>query len=172
MRNSKKDKGEITNKFDDILNVFYVNKNGNWELLEYQITTVPGYLPKSEILPPNVAILLLGQYIDQCTIVLYQNEKDNKCLLFGECQINKNDSGTLYNYKSPTATGRFPLSIHRSSTTGSAENVYNYSQGAQVFKNITQFNQFIQLCENQVYIKSTFTYTLCKQTEFDNFAPA
>lgn len=169
MRNSKKDKGEITNKFDDILNVFYINKNGNWELLEYQITTVPGYKEGSEVLPVGVGILLLGQYIDQCTITLFQNEKDNKCLLFSSCKIYKNDSATLYNYKSKTVEGRFPLSIHRSSTTGSAENVYNYSQGAQVFKNITQFNQFMQLCEDQVSIKSTFTYTLCKQSEFDEF---
>lgn len=173
MRNIKKDTGEITNKFDDLLNVFYLNKNGNWELIEYQITTVPGYLPKSEVLPNNVAILYLGQYIDQCKITLFQGEKDNKCLLFDECVVNINDNTTYYNYKSKTEKGKFPISIHRSSSTGSAENVYNYSEGAQVFKNITQFNQFISLCENQISVanKDTFTYTLCKDSEYEDYIP-
>jgi hypothetical protein len=173
LRNNKKDDGTITNKFDDVLNVFYKNINGNWDLIEYQITTVPGYLPKSEILPQNVAILSLGQYIDQCKITLFQGEKDNKCLLFDECVININDSTTLYNFKSKSEKGKFPISIHRSSTTGSSENVYNYSEGAQVFKNITQFNQFISLCENQINLanKNTFTYTLCKDSEFNEFVP-
>jgi hypothetical protein len=61
------------------------------------------------------------------------------------------------------------LAIHRSSPTSSAEYVFNYSEGTQVFKSITQFEQFIRLCERQINDgdRELFTYTLCSKTDFD-----
>lgn len=172
LQSSKKDNGTVSNKFDDILNVFYKNANGNWELLEYQITTMPGYLPKSEILPQSVTILALGQYIDQCKIEKYSD--GTKYLTFNKSTVMINESIDGYNYKSLKQDGYFKsITIHASSKTGSAENVYNYSEGAQVFKNITQYEQFISLCETQYNLtkKDTFTYTLCRNTDFENFIP-
>lgn len=171
IQSSKKDKGEISNKFDDTMVVFYKNSNKNWELLEYQVTTLPGFVPKTELLPKNVALLALGQYVDQCKMGFYQNDKNHKYLSIDTCVIHRNDSQDRYNFKSKTETGNFPISIHRSSDKGSAENVFNYSEGAQVFKNVTQYNQFISLCELQLKKKSTFTYTLCKLTDLDKFVP-
>jgi hypothetical protein len=51
--------------------------------------------------------------------------------------------------------------------------VFNYSGGAHVFKNSTQYDQFIDFCDKQVKLsnKAVFTYTLCKQSEFDSFVP-
>lgn len=171
MQSIKKDKGNISNKFDDLLSVFYKNKNNNWELLEYQITTTPGFVPKTELLPSKVSILALGQYVDQCTLDFYQSDKKHKCLKFNEVTIIKNDISDKYNYNSIKETGKFPITIHRSSVDGSAESVFNYSEGAQVFKNITQYNQFILLCEEQAKLKNTFTYTLCRASDFDKFVP-
>ena len=170
IRSSRKDKGEISNKFDDTMAVFYINSNKNWELVEYQITTVPGFVPKTELLPKNVAILALGQYVDQCRMGIYQNDKNHKYLSISNCVIHRNDVQDRYNFKSSTETGSFPISIHRSSES-SSENVFNYSEGAQVFKNITQYNQFILLCENQLAKKDTFTYTLCNMSDLDKFVP-
>lgn len=166
-----KDNGVVTNKFDDILYVFFRNKNGNWDLTEYSITTTPGFIPKSELLPENVAILSLGQYIDQCVMGFHKNDKNYKCLNFNNSIINRNDRVDRYNYKSPSETGNFAISIHRSSGIGTSENVYNYSEGSQVFKSITQYKQFILLCDNQITNtkKGTFTYTLCRKSDFDNF---
>jgi hypothetical protein len=160
MQSNKKDSGEISNKFDDTLNIFFKNENGSWELLEYQITTMPGYVPKTTSLPMNVGFLALGQYIDQNRLDTYVIDNNSipkkiaKCLKISECTIHIN-------------------MIHKSSDTGSAENVYNYSGGAHVFKNTTQYDQFIDFCEKQIKIsnKGTFTYTLCKNSEFENFVP-
>ena len=178
-QSSKKDDGSISNKFDDTLNVFYKNQNGNWELLEYQITTMPGYFPKTELLPEGVGLLALGQYNDQCKLDTYISDptatppKNDKCLKIAEATIHINDSTKIYNYKSEKINIKSIVLLHKSSDVGSAENVFNYSGGAQVFKTVSQWDQFITLCESQVTIakKETFTYTLCKQSEFDNFVP-
>jgi hypothetical protein len=176
LQSTKKDNGSISNKFDDVLNVFYKNQKGNWDLLEYQITTMPGYVPKTELLPEKVGMLALGQYVDQCTLDTYVSDptlspvKTDKCLKVSECVIHINNSTTEYNYKSEKANVKSIVLVHRSSDT-SAESVYNYSGGAQVFKISSQYDQFISLCEAQVSLKNTFTYTLCKQSEFDTFVP-
>lgn len=178
-QSSKKDDGSISNKFDDILNIFYKNQNGNWELLEYQITTMPGYFPKTELLPEGVGLLALGQYADLCKLDTYTSDpttipvKTDKCLKIDEVTIHINDSTKIYNYKSEKINVKSIVLLHKSSDVGSAESVFNYSGGAQVFKTVSQWDQFITLCESQVTTakKDTFTYTFCKQSDFDTFVP-
>ena len=171
LQSTKKDNGEVSNKFDDTLNVFYKNLNGNWELLEYQITTMPGYVAKTEELPSGNKILALGQYIEQCS--LDNSDPKNKVIFVNECTMHNNDSTKIYNYKSPTINVKSIPLLHKSSDMGSAEYVFNYSEGAHVFKTVSQWDQFITLCENQINVvrKKTFTYTFCKQSDFDKFVP-
>lgn len=167
-----KDSGLITNKFDEILYVFYMNKSNNWELNEYKITTVPGYKRNTndKELPENVSILAYGQYIDQCKLDYYQGDLTHRSLKFNECAIYVNDKLDRYNYSSELKKGDFGISIHRSTSSGTAESVYDYSSnGDQVFKNANQYKQFIKLCETQSSNKNTFTYTLCRKQEFDEF---
>ena len=168
-----KDDGTVTNKFDDIIYVFYRNKNNNWELLEYQITTTPGFKPKTSKLLDKVAVLKLGQYVDQYRLGFHQGKKEHKCLKYAKSIVHRNNKDARYNYNAVTQEGSFGINIHRSSSKGSSENVYNWSEGCQVFKNVNQFNQFIKLCEEQESTakKNTFTYTLCRKSEFDEFTP-
>lgn len=165
----RKSDGPVSNLFEDDLCVFYRNENGNWEFHKYQITTVPGLVPKTEFLPENVAILRLGQYVDQLSMGNHQGDINHKSLNFDECAIQRNKDIKSYDYTSPTEIGKFPISIHRSSETSSAEYVFNYSEGDQVFKSVNQFDQFMGLCQKQVEIgkKETFSYTLCSKTEFE-----
>ena len=171
LQSTKKDNGEVSNKFDDTLNVFYKNLKGNWELMEYQITTMPGYVPKTEELPIGNKMLALGQYVEQCR--LDDSDPKNKVIFANECTIQTNDSTKIYNYKSPKINVKSIPLLHKSSDIGSAEYVFNYSGGAHVFKTVSQWDQFITLCENQVNVskKKTFSYTFAKQSEFDNFVP-
>jgi hypothetical protein len=171
LQSTKKDNGEVSNKFDDTLNVFYKNLKGNWELMEYQITTMPGYVPKTEELPIGNKMLVLGQYVEQCR--LDDSDPKNKVIFVNECTIQTNDSTKIYNYKSPKINVKYIPLLHKSSDIGSAEYVFNYSGGAHVFKTVSQWDQFITLCENQVNVsrKNTFSYTFAKQSEFDNFVP-
>ena len=166
-----KDNGDITNKFDDTLFVFWKKENGNWELIDYPITSTPGFIPKTEILPEDVAILALGQYVDQCELTTFKGDDNYKCLKFNQVTVHRNNKKRRYNYKSKTETGSFGIYIHRAIDIGSSENVYNYSEGSQVFKSVVQYNQFIKLCEKQISVseKRLFTYTLCRKSEFDEF---
>lgn len=168
--NAKKDKGEVSNKFDDILNVFYKNSNNNWELLEYQVTTMPGWVPKTELLPEKVGFLQFGQYIDQLKFSEYNGYK---ALNVSECIVHINDSVQIYNFKSQTTITKNICLLHKSDDKGSAESVFNYSGGAHVFKNAVQYDQFIKLCEEQFTSskKDTYTYTFCKNSEFEEFIP-
>jgi hypothetical protein len=178
MQSVSKDSGEVSNKFDDTLYMFFKNESGNWELLEYQVSTMPGFVPKTSSLPDGVGMLALGQYVDQLKLDTYivdgttTPKKEDKCLKIGECVIHINDSTDKYNYKSNTIKAKSIVLIHRSSN-GIADYVFNYSGGAHVFKNSTQYDQFIDFCDKQVKLsnKAVFTYTLCKQSEFDSFVP-
>lgn len=168
-----KDNGSITNKFDEKLYVFYLNKSNKWELNEYTITTVPGYIRDSDKaeLPSNVNILAFGQYIDQCKLDYYKGDLTHRSLKFNECAIYVNNKKDRYNFASELKSGNFGLSIHRSTSSGTAESVYDYAiNGDQVFKNANQYKQFIKLCESQSSIKNTFTYTLCRKSEYDEFS--
>ncbi len=161
----------ITNKFDEELHVFYKNENDNWEHCEYSITTVPGYLPNQKVLPAQVAILRLGQYVEQLSFSTFGGDPNHKCLSFDTCAIHKNSVLDAYDYSSPTEVGNFPITIHRSSDIAQAELVYNYSEGAQVFKCKNQFDAFISLCEKQISIakKEKFTYTLAFKSEYEKY---
>ncbi len=168
MRN--KSNGRISNKFDEKMYIFYKNNNNKWQLMEYDITTVPGYKPRTSELPNGVAVLKLGQYIDQYKIGFHQGKSDHKCLKFATSVVHRNNTKDRYNFNATTQRGSFGINIHRSSKTGSGINVNNWSQGCQVFKNINQFNQFMMLCEKQALSKKSFTYTLCDMNDFNNFS--
>lgn len=178
MQSPNKDSGEVSNKFDDTLNIFFKNESGNWELLEYQITTLPGFVPKTTSLPDGVVMLALGQYVDQLKLDNYIVDvtttpyKTDRCLKVGECVIHINDSTDKYNYKSNKIKAKSIVLIHRSSN-GIADYVFNYSGGAHVFKNSTQYYQFLDFCDKQVKLsnKAVFTYTLCRASEFESFIP-
>ena len=169
----RKNDSKPTNLFDDELHIFFKNSKGNWDIMEYSITTVPGYIPGKEILPENVAILRLGQYVDHLKLGYHKDDEKHKCLKFDKCAIHRNNDVSRYNYESTTEVGNFSINVHRSSDIGSADYVFNYSEGSQVFKNLNQYNQFIKLCDNQETNanKSLFTYTLCSKKEFDEFVP-
>ncbi len=178
MQSPNKDSGEISNKFDDTLNLFFKNESGNWELLEYQITTLPGFVPKTTSLPDGVGMLALGQYVDQLKLDTYIVDasttpyKTDRCLKVGECVIHINNVNDKYNYKSDKIKAKSIVLVHRSSN-GIADYVFNYSGGAQVFKNSTQYDQFLDFCDKQVKLSNmaVFTYTLCKESEFESFVP-
>lgn len=185
-----KDTGQVTNKFDDILYLFYKKENQNWQLLEYEITTLPGYEPPASntSLPKDVPIIAYGQFIDKLKLDTHVkiipestdsegrlrpiSREEHKALRFTEVAIYRNKSTYKYDYKSPIETGDFNLWIRRGPKTGSAEKVFNYSDdGSQVFKNISQYNQFISLIEEQSKTNNIFSYAICRKSEFIEYIP-
>jgi hypothetical protein len=195
IRNAQKDKGIVTNKFDDTCWVFYKDDKGVWQLYDdYKITTTPGFEPKSSVLPngPNnggVAMLVYGQFIDKWKIGYHQNRTgkpggktksdgslapEHKCLKEATtAHVRNTPSGTGYllpGAKQPQ-TGAIGINIHHSNETGVTTNVYNWSEGCQVFASKNQHLEFLELCEQQVSktSKGRFTYTLIPQKDFDNY---
>ena len=181
-----KDSGNISNKFDETLCVFFLNENNAWVNRSYTITTVPGYLPGTSVLPDKVAILQLGQYVEQYQIGYHQNRTgkpggqvdstgnlmpEHKCLKLATTVVLRSKSGNLYDYSSPSQKGSFGINIHHAGNPQS-ENVFNYSEGCQVFKSYSAHVEFMNYCQNQITMskKSTFTYTLVKKSEYDSFS--
>ena len=187
-----KDTGTVTNKFDDILYVFYRKENLNWQILEYNITTVAGFIPNDGkspfVLPEKVSIIAYGQFIDKLRMEKYRKEipsytdesgtfipdqvEEYNALKFTEVAVYRNDKVDKYNYRATVETGDYNLWVKRASKTGSVEQVFNYSDnGSQVFKNINQYNQFMMTVEEQSKVNNNFTYTICRKSEFDDFIP-
>lgn len=177
-----KDDGVITNKFDDMMKVFYRNSAGKWELSEYPISSTPGYLPQTQeekdqfispLLPQGVNILAFGQYTDQLGLDILGGDQEVKCLKFNNAAYYVNDKRDLYNWKSKIEQGTgHTFTIRRASSLGTAETVFNYSpDGSQVFKSLANFNQFITLCETQAQTKTKFSYVVARKSEFDSFVP-
>lgn len=189
LRNKLKDEGNITNRFDDWIWTFYKNNDGTWVLLKYAVTTTPGFKPKTNVLPDSPsALMAYGQYENQYRIGFHQNRTgkpggkldkngniapEHRCLKFASTAYIRNDSnGTKYDTQKtkPVQKGSIGLNIHNSGNNSSG-NVYNFSEGCQVFYHKKEHDEFMSLCDMQVEktSKGSFTYTLIPQRDYDNF---
>ena len=182
-----KEDGVITNKFDEKMFIFYLKDESEWDIKEFDITTVPGKLGISSAELKNVEILALGQYIDQCvfntpnSIGSDSYRQYGKGLVFNQYAVYVNNQDDVYSYSTTAIIknrtderyGRteFPIGIvnRKKNLLGSSEIVGSYSYGEQIFKSSNQFKEFLKICEEQEKIKKTFTYTLCNKSEFDKF---
>ena len=65
-------------------------------------------------------------------------------------------------------TGIYGINIHRSTPTGTSQNVDKWSAGCQVFENGQDFAKFIELAEkhNSLY-GNNFTYTLVDERAYN-----
>ena len=88
------------------------------------------------------------------------------CQRLGEVEVYRDsdlnneidrDAGTI-------DKGMFGINIHRSRKTGEADLVNSYSAGCQVFKNTTDFNDFMKLAnKSSDKFGNSFTYTLLNE---------
>ncbi len=172
----------IPNAFDDEFHVFTnvgtLNKP-NWYYLVFKGTTDPGtYWLRNPMNPQGTAILNEGQYIDAYAIGLHKG-KYKALVQVGELEITRdyNRDAILDFYNGKTMRSRaFGINIHRANKVGSTYHVDKYSAGCQVFKNESDFEFFLKLCElhRQMY-SNRFTYTLIdlrtqeKKTLVNNF---
>ena len=159
---------DIFNKFDDALVVIYRDRNKNWEVRSYSITTDPGKIWQEK--PMNskgCAILVPDQYrgvykIDGHGVTGYPA----MCQRLGNVKVFRDpdrdhehdrDAGTI-------DEGMFGINIHRSRKYGEADLVNSYSAGCQVFKNTTDFNDFMKLANKSAdKFGNSFTYTLISE---------
>lgn len=156
----------VTNLFDDWLTVSYKVK-GKWYMQHWCITTDPGKRAMLEVKnPKGVAILVPDQYLDSYIIGLHKGRytalRQNKAV-----RVYRDRNKDLQFNTSTIDTGIFGINIHRSSPTGTSTYVENWSEGCQVFANISDFNAFMSICKKSMEIHGNkFTYTLLESNDF------
>jgi len=99
----------------------------------------------------------------------FQEDTKHPCLKFDYCAVHRNNKRNKYDFTSPIEQGSIPMYIHRSSDTSTAQYVFNYSEGSQVFKNINHYDEFMELCKKQLSEgkKELFTYTLTDKVDYE-----
>jgi len=159
---------DIFNKFDDALVVIYRDTKKNWEVRSYSITTDPGKIwLEKPMNSKGCAVLVPNQYRG-----VYKIDGHGKtrypalCQRLGEVEVYRDsdlnneidrDAGTI-------DKGMFGINIHRSRKTGEADLVNSYSAGCQVFKNTTDFKDFMKLAnKSSDKFGNSFTYTLLNE---------
>lgn len=161
-------KNHRANKFDDTMMVIYRNKVLEWEVQTSQATTDPGLHHLRN--PSNVkgtAILVPGQYRSTYQV---GDHKGYPALVQwnGKVRVyrDRNKDGTLNMLKSNIDEGYFGINIHQAKNKGETYKVDRWSAGCQVFKNATEFKNFIELCKKaQQIFGNSFTYTLLTQED-------
>ena len=160
----------IPNKFDDTLYAFWKTDSGSWEGKYYTITTDPGtYWLKNPMSGMGAAILKEGQYVDAYKLGLHRGEykaltQQKPVTIFRDYDRN----AVLDFNNGKETTGIYGINIHRSSPTGTSQNVDKWSAGCQVFENGQDFAKFIELAEkhNSLY-GNNFTYTLVDERAYN-----
>ena len=159
---------DIFNEFDDALVVIYRDTKKNWEVRSYSITTDPGKIwIEKPMSSKGTAILVPNQYRGVYKIDGHgQTKYEALCQRGGEVEVYRDsdldneldrDAGTI-------DKGWFGINIHRSRKTGESELVGAYSAGCQVFKNASDFKDFMKLVNKSAdKFGNSFTYTLINE---------
>jgi hypothetical protein len=138
-----------SNKFDDIIVVFFKSESG-WKGFEYPATTDPGtYYLKNPMNVNGTAILIPGQY--KYKIGLHQG-KYKALVQRGEVDVLRDydRNATLDFLNGKKFSGFFGINIHRANPSGASANVDKWSAGCQVFADSNDFNNFLDLVDNSV----------------------
>lgn len=161
------------NKFDDMLAVVYKNK-GEWEVVTGEITTDPGWAylknASSDLGSRGTAILVAGQYSGAYKIDLHRGQYEALCQRLGDVSVYRDTNRDMELDLDPTTiqTGMFGINIHRSVRSGEASDVNLYSAGCQVFKNKSDFDEFMSTLKKSASVWSNkFTYTLINESDLD-----
>lgn len=159
---------DIFNEFDDALVVIYRDTKRNWEVRSYSITTDPGKIwMEKPMNSKGCAILVPDQYRGVYKIDGHgQTRYEALCQRGGEVSVYR-DADLDHEHDRDAGTidkGWHGINIHRSRSTGESELVNSYSAGCQVFKNASDFKDFMKLVNKSAdKFGNSFTYTLLNE---------
>tara|TARA_Y100000593_G_C4310100_1_gene337940 strand:+ start:365 stop:991 length:627 start_codon:yes stop_codon:yes gene_type:complete len=159
-----------SDKFDDVLFVVFRDKDKEWEVRSYEITTEPGpRILRKPINEKGTAILVPGQYRSVYKIDTHggKNRHIALCQRNGKVWVHRDDDRDgKPDEKLVMEHGMFGINIHRHAREDEKEYVLGSSAGCQVFKSSRQFAQFMELCNQAADIYgNSFTYTLLEEKE-------
>lgn len=156
---------KVTNLFDDALTVSY-KENGVWKFRQWNATTDPGTKGVKEFHNvAGVARLVPGQYRGSHALGLHQG-KYEALRQQKPVKVYRDDNKDMNYDEKKIQEGIFGINIHRSSATGTSTFVENWSEGCQVFANVNDFNEFMDVCRKAAKIHgNSFTYTLIESKD-------
>lgn len=162
-----------SNSFDDVIHVFYLDKDSRLVEHQFKATTDPGtYWLKNPLSPQGTAILKEGQYINAYALGMHRGKY---LALVQKRPItvirDYNRNAVLDFLNGREESGLFGINIHRASENGTTKTIDQYSAGCQVFSNYPEFILFLQLCERHKSLYGNeFTYTLIDERSIDRAA--
>jgi hypothetical protein len=161
-------------RFDDTLLLVYRDKNKEWAVESYEITTDPGpSILRKPINPDGTAILVPDQYRGVYKIGTHGGSLRHTALIQrgGPVRVYRDDDkdSQLEMDEDNIQKGMFGINIHRHSRAGEKEYVRGSSAGCQVFKNSKDFLHFLDICNESADIYgNSFTYTLLEEEDFQD----
>jgi hypothetical protein len=161
----------VTNKFDDMITISWLNNSGAKQTRQYGATTDPGRIYASvEFINAEAeagggtARLVPGQYLNAYERGIHDpsGTGGNKEALrqIGNVTVWRDPSlNNTYDNISITTGANYGINIHRAGVD--SDKIENWSAGCQVFKRAVDINDFIGLCDVQKGLYgNVFTYTL------------
>jgi len=162
----RRDKGKV-NKFDDMIMVVYRDRSKRWCINSYPITTDPGlYWLKKPGRVEGTAILRPDQYRSVYKIDKHRGKYDALCQRLGKVTVYRDsDRDSVHDMdEKNTQTGMFGINIHKAGT--SSTNVDRWSAGCQVFKNASDFQEFMDVMRHaEENYGNSFSYTLILESD-------
>ena len=162
----RRSEGQV-NKFDDMLMVVYRDRSKRWCVNSYPITTDPGlYWLKKPSRVEGAAILRPDQYRSVYKIDKHRGKYDALCQRLGNVTVYRDgDKDSRHDMdENKTMSGMFGINIHKAGT--SSTNVDRWSAGCQVFKNSSDFEEFMDIMRHaEDNYGNSFSYTLLKEND-------
>lgn len=152
-----------SNRFDDELHVLFKDDKLKWHHFRYPITTDPGtYWLLHPLQVDGTAIMKEGQYENSYKLGFHKGQYKALVQAKPIVVIRDYDRNAVLDFDNGKEfKGMYGVNIHRSSASGSSKSIDKWSAGCQVFQNIADFNQFMQLCEkHKSRFGNLFTYSL------------
>jgi hypothetical protein len=156
------------NKFDDMILVIYRDSYKRWIVDSYQATCDPGrYWLKKPMKVAGTAILVPNQYSGAYKIDKHAGKYEALCQRGAEVTIwRDNDRDLQHDMKGEVHSGWYGINIHKAGKDSSL--VDKWSAGCQVFKNASDFSQFMStIKESAKRLGNSFTYTLIESTDLE-----
>ena len=158
----------VANSFDDTMLCAYM-VNGVWKVKQWQITTDAGsYWIKNPMNEMGCSLLVPNQYEGAYEIAKHRGKYDALCQRLKTVEVYRdNNRDQILDFDAATKEwGMFGINIHRSNPTKTPIVVGKWSAGCQVFKQVDDFDEFMQIClQGAVYWGNSFTYTLIKEED-------
>lgn len=155
------------NKFDDMIVAIYRDRSKKWCVNSYPITTDPGvYHLKNPSRVAGTAILVPGQYRSVYKIDKHRGKYEALCQRGGQVAVYRDGNKDSRHDMDPDTEqeGFFGINIHKAGN--SSTNVDRWSAGCQVFKNASDFEEFMDIMRHARDIwGNSFTYTLLTEQD-------